>query len=159
MGNINVKQSFSPFGRQNVTVVKGSGGGFEAILALVAIVVVVAVVGSVIAALVAAITALLVWIMVTFAVVAVSAAVIAWVFRKRIAANLRPTQVVWRSNPHASPQPVRPANSKHELHLHFHGDSPDAIRRAVEAAAIAGGGTVRLPAGEFDMRENPVIRS
>lgn len=139
--------------------ISGGGGGEGLIMAAVVVVGAWMVLGA-LAALIHALIMLLIWCSVVLGLVIVLAIVLGIVFRDRIKAHFGPPKLIYRSDTRPTPpKPVSPSAPKHELHLHFHGDTPEAVRRAVESAALAGGGTIKLPAGEYDMREVPVIRS
>jgi hypothetical protein len=142
-------------GNLDVRIRHGGGRrGSTALLVLCALAVM-AVFGGSLASVGAAVGSLVTTLIITTAIVVgtvlVAAVVLGIVFRRRIAARFRPSPVVWQTV-----GPERPALTpapRQEVHLHFHGDSPEAIRRAVRAAAEVGGGTIVIPAGEFDMRE------
>ena len=74
---------------------------------------------SVLSALIAALELLFIWLMVVGGVVLAFAIVLVVVFRRQLRAYFGGPRLIYR----AEPEPVRPAEPKQELHLHFHGDS------------------------------------
>lgn len=147
MGNIKVTQTV------NISN-GGSGGSSDVLVTLICVVVAAYVLMSVLSALIAALELLFIWLMVVGGVILALAIVLVVVFRSQLKASFGGPRLMYR----AEPEPVRPAEPKQELHLHFHGDSEvDKAMLALRAASLTPERRMIAPAVDRDPGASRVI--